>query len=327
MSTDVLLLRESTIEQAFITGDGVDVAISELSDIVRGYEHKLDTVGGRKKTASLAAKVSKVKTTIDAIGKDMVSEWKGKAKIVDANRKKLRDACDSLRDEARKPLTDWEAEQAKIEAEKEAAIEAEKAAALLLADHEIGLLLNEKHDDDIAAKLILEAHAAEERKRLEREKLEREAKEKAERQLIEQREQLERDQAAAKELAEQGERDRVAAIEQAAEAVRQREAAEARAVQDAALAEERRVEAERQSKLDSDAAAKTAKAKQIRLQQEKEDAEAAEKARKLANKQHVGAIRKAAKESLMELDLDEATAKKIVLAIKNGKISHVTINY
>ena len=130
MSKDILLLRDSTIEQAFITGKGVDVAITELKDIVVGYKHDLATAGGRKKTASLAAKVSKVKTAVDAIGKEMVSEWKSKSKIVDANRKKFRDACDDLRDEARKPLNEWEAKQAEIEAEKEAAIEAEKSAAL-----------------------------------------------------------------------------------------------------------------------------------------------------------------------------------------------------
>ncbi len=327
MSKDLLLLRDSTIEKAFITGTGVDVAISELTDIVIGYEHNLATVGGRKKTASLAAKVSKVKTTVDAIGKEMVSEWKGKSKIVDANRKKFRDACDELRDEARKPLTDWEAEEARIEAEKEAAIEAEKAAALLLADHEIGLLLNEKRDDDIAAQLILEAQAAEERKRLEREKMEREATEKAERLLIEQREQLELEQAATKEIAAKAERDRAAAIEAAAEAVSQCEAAEEKARQDAIEADKRMVLADAIAKKQEETAAINARNAEILKQQEKEAAEAAEIENREANKRHVGAIRKAAKESLMTLGVDEAMAKKIVLAVNAGEIRNISINY
>jgi len=316
MSKDLLLLRDSTIEQAFITGDGVDTAITELTDIVRGYEHNLDTVGGRKKTASLAAKVSKVKTTVDAIGKEMVSEWKSQAKIVDANRKKLRDACDDLRDEARKPLTDWEAEQALIEAERVAAIEAEKDAALLLADHEIGLLLNEKRDDDIAAKIILEAEAAEERKRQEQERMNREATERAERLLVEQKERLERDQAELdqreamnKKAAERAERDMIAAQEAAA------------------LSEQNRIAAEKQAKIDADAAAEQATfaemaRQELLLRQEEEAIQARE-----ANKRHVGAIRKAAKESLMAVGLDEAMAKKVVLAISNADIANVTINY
>jgi hypothetical protein len=316
MSKDLLLLRDSTIEQAFTTGEGVDTAITALTDIVRGYEHNLDTVGGRKKTASLAAKVSKVKTTVDAIGKEMVSEWKSKAKVVDANRKKLRDACDELRDEARKPLTDWEAEEARIKAEKEAAIEAEKAAALLLADHEIALLLNEKRDDDIAAKLILEAQAAEERKRIEREALERRAKEKAERQLIEQREQLERDKA---EVLAEVERNKQAVKQAGLDKIAAKEAAD--------LAEERRIAAEVQAKIAAEQAAENARVQAAVDQKAKEAAEQAENEKREANKKHVGKIRKEAKESLMALGIDEAMAKKVVLAIHNGDIKNVSINY
>ena len=39
----------------------------------------------------------------------MVSDWKAKAKKVDAVRKHARDFLDGLKDEVRMPLTEWEA--------------------------------------------------------------------------------------------------------------------------------------------------------------------------------------------------------------------------
>jgi hypothetical protein len=52
-----------------------------------------------------------------------------------------------------------------------------------------------------------------------------------------------------------------------------------------------------------------------------------EAAKREADKAHVGGVRKAAKESLMERGLDEATAKLVVMAIHAGLIANVTINY
>ena len=46
-----------------------------------------------------------------------------------------------------------------------------------------------------------------------------------------------------------------------------------------------------------------------------------------ANKKHVGAVRKAAKEAIMTMGINEAVAKKIVLAIHAGNIPSVTISY
>ena len=117
------------------------------------------------------------------------------------------------------------------------------------------------------------------------------------------------------------------AIDQAAEAVKQREAAEAQAKIDAGIAEERRIAAEAQAKVDADNAAKAAKAQAEADQKAKELDEKLELEKREANKRHVGGIRKAAKESLMAVGLDEATAKKVVMAINDGAIANVTIGY
>jgi colicin import membrane protein len=52
-----------------------------------------------------------------------------------------------------------------------------------------------------------------------------------------------------------------------------------------------------------------------------------EKLKREANKRHVGGIRREAKEAMVSGGIDEAVAKKIILAISNGAIPHITINY
>jgi hypothetical protein len=52
-----------------------------------------------------------------------------------------------------------------------------------------------------------------------------------------------------------------------------------------------------------------------------------ERLQREADNVHVGAVRKAAKESLMATGLDEVAAKRVVMAIHNGSIANVKINY
>lgn len=113
----------------------------------------------------------------------------------------------------------------------------------------------------------------------------------------------------AERKAEEAKKAELAAVEAAAEAVRQREAAAV------------------QAQIDIDKAAEKATQEQIRLQKEKEAAEAAEIARKEANKRHVGKIRGETKDCLIALGIDEAMAIKVVLAIHNKKIKNISINY
>jgi hypothetical protein len=52
-----------------------------------------------------------------------------------------------------------------------------------------------------------------------------------------------------------------------------------------------------------------------------------ERLQRESNNLHVGSVRKAAKESLMATGLDEAAAKRVVMAIHNGSIASVSISY
>ncbi len=107
----LVVIENKSVIKAFSEKGGLDSIIEEARQVVDGFEHDLSTVAGRAKTASVAYKVSKFKSRLDGMGKDLVSDWKKKAKAVDDNRKGMREALDAIRDEARKPLTEWEAKE------------------------------------------------------------------------------------------------------------------------------------------------------------------------------------------------------------------------
>ena len=100
----------------------------------------VSTAPGRKAIASLAHQVSKSKTLLDTYGKDLVSDWKTKAKAVDLERKKFRDRLDALRDEVRAPLAEWETtEKARLEAET-LALQVAAAHEFAVIEHELWLV-------------------------------------------------------------------------------------------------------------------------------------------------------------------------------------------
>lgn len=100
------------------TLEGIEPVLEKIHNEVRSFDADISTDKGRKAVASLANKVARSKTLLDDLGKNLVSEWKSKSKVVDSSRKKLRDSLDLLKSEARKPLTDWE----KLESDRVASI-------------------------------------------------------------------------------------------------------------------------------------------------------------------------------------------------------------
>ena len=99
---------QADITALFSASDQVDALIERIEKEVRSHAPDLTTAKGRKAIASLAAKVSKSKTALDGAGKNLNAGYREKIDAVDAERRKIRDRLDALRDEARKPLTDWE---------------------------------------------------------------------------------------------------------------------------------------------------------------------------------------------------------------------------
>ena len=331
MNNELVVIEEKNALAVFSNENGLDPIIQQAKDLVDEFEHDLSTAAGRKRTASLANKVAKLKTRLDGMGKDLVSDWKAKAKKVDANRKSMRDELDELKVIARKPLTDWEEEQKRIEAEEAARLAAEKLREEVERDHELALLMNAEFDRKVEEERIAAEQAEKERlakeaqERAEREaRIAQEAKEKAEREAAEREEKLRRE---AEEEKAKAEAEKLAAIERERKAELDRIAAEERAKAQAEEAERQRVIAEEKAKRDAEEAAERARQAEIQRQQEEQERQRKEQEAREANKRHIGSIRKAAKESLMALGIDEEKAKEIVMAIHNGQIASVKINY
>jgi len=305
----LITYEETTALAAFTSDEGLDPYIKQAEDIVSGFDHDLSTAAGRKRTASLAAKVAKLKVKLDELGKDLVSDWKTKAKAVDKNRKAMRDSLDELKVEARKPLTEWEDEQARIEAEKAAKEEAEKLLAQLNTDHELALLMDEK----VTAELEEAARLAEEARIEAEDKIRREAAEaariEAEDKAKAEREKLEREKAEAEAATK--------------EADRQRIAAEERAKLEAEQAERNRAEAKREADQ-----AVIDEADRVRQEQkDKEEAERLEKEKRESNKRHAKKINNQAVDCFVANGFSKDEAIKIVTLIAKKEVTNIVINY
>jgi hypothetical protein len=108
-TTALALPSGSALADVFSNLKNIDPIIKRIRDEVKSHTPDLSTEKGRKEIASLAYKVSRSKTALDDAGKKLTEDIKRQAGQIDAARKKIRDQLDALRDEVRKPLTDWEA--------------------------------------------------------------------------------------------------------------------------------------------------------------------------------------------------------------------------
>lgn len=267
--TDLVVIEKKNALAVFTSKEKLDPIIETIEKEARSLVPDLSTKKGRDAIASMAHKVARSKTYIDNAGKDLVAELKALPKQIDESRRLVRERLDALKDEVRRPLTEWEAEQERIKAEEAMNAMHEEAlvmnaefdrqrAAKIEADHEMALLMNEKIDRDREEA----RQKAEQAKREHEERIKREAEEKARREADEaakreieaaaarEREATlakERAEREAKELAEKAERDRIEAEEKAnreKEEAIQSERAAAEAREQARLAEEKRIKDE-----------------------------------------------------------------------------------
>lgn len=308
-----LIPLESINAVEVFTGPNLDELLAKIRHETATIVPDVSTAGGRKEIASLAYKVARSKTTIDDAGKSLVEGWKNQAKVVDAARKKARDYLDALKDEVRKPLDDWEAEQARIEREA-----ADKAEADRLAAAEAARVEMERKEAELAAReAAIAAKEKEAADKLAAEQAERERAEREERIRAEAAAKAERDAAeavakAAREAEEAKESARVAA-----------EKAERDAAEAAAKADREKAEAVRQAE---ERAAH--EATRVRLAAIAEEARIkAEDDKRAANKRHCAAINNAVLSDLVKAGCSDDTAKLLVIAIASGKVAHTSIAY
>lgn len=150
-SGELVLLNEQTTLQVLTDEQRFDDLLAKIRAEVATHVPDVTTDKGRKAIASLAFKVTKAKTFLDEAGKKLTEDKRKEIAVVDASRRNIRDKLDELRDEVRKPLTDWiEAEQARGERVKAALALLERLAQPLIDD-----------DSDSAAERLAQAQAIE----------------------------------------------------------------------------------------------------------------------------------------------------------------------
>ncbi|WP_321331264.1 hypothetical protein [Alcaligenes faecalis] len=347
---EVLELTElppaETALQIYQTANGLDPYIERIRQEVTGHEPDLKTKKGRDAIASRAFKVRKIKTALDGLGKEQVDRLKEIPKLIDAERKRMRDELDALADEVRKPLTEWEeaeanriamhrnglesmASQARevgalnsdalrlriksVEAEvigeswEEFEAEAHRVKAKALEILNAALTDRQKYEAEQAELAELRRKQAEQEQKDREAEIARQAAEKA-RTDAEAKAQAERE-ADAKAAAERAERER-------AEAIERQKQAEARAEAEKLAAEQRAKEA-----------AEAARQAEIKRQADAKAAEEAEQRRREADIAHKASINNAALAAFIENGMPDECAKQAVILIAKGLIPAIRIQY
>ncbi|MGP8819569.1 hypothetical protein ACT021_02835 [Klebsiella michiganensis] len=329
---DLVVIEKKNAMAVFTNNDQLDPLIELIEKEARSLVPDVTTKKGRDAIASMAHKVARSKTYIDNAGKDLVAELKALPKQIDESRRVVRERLDALKDEVRRPLTEWEAEQERIKAEEAMnALHAEalemnikfdqELAAKFEADHEMALLMDKDIDRERADKA-----AEAERQRIAREEeIKRQAEERAKREAAE-KAQREIDAAAAREreailAKERAERERIEAQQRAER--EQREAAErAEREKQAAVEAERRKAQEEADRIRREAEQR----EQARLAEEKRKAD--EQARREADVKHRKAVgTEIVKALLANTSLTRDQAIDVLTAIKDGNIPHTGISY
>lgn len=329
---ELVVIEKKNAMAVFTNNDQLDPLIEAIEKEARSLVPDVTTKKGRDAIASMAHKVARSKTYIDNAGKDLVAELKALPRQIDESRRVVRERLDALKDEVRRPLTEWVAEQERIKAEEAMnALHAEalemnikfdqELAAKFEADHEMALLMDKDIDRERADK----AAEAERQRIAHEEEIKRQAEEKAKREAAE-KAQREIEAAAAREreailAKERAERERIEAQQRAER--EQREAAErAEREKQAAVEAERRKAQEEADRIRREAEQR----EQARLAEEKRKAD--EQARREADVKHRKAVgTEIVKALLANTSLTRDQAIEVLTAIKDGNIPHTGISY
>lgn len=318
--TDLVVIEKQNAMAVFTTKEQLDPIIEAIEKEARSLVPDVSTRKGRDAIASMAHKVARSKTYIDNAGKDLVAELKALPKQIDESRRIVRERLEALKDEVRRPLTEWEAEQERIKAEEAMnALHAEalvmneefdrQLAARIEADHEMALLMNDAFDRDREE----QRRQAEQAQREHEERIKREAAEQARRDS-EAKHKAEIEAAARREAeekarAEAAERQRVEAEQRTAREKQEAEERARREKEEAVAAERRRLE----------------EAEAARLAEEQRKAE--EETRRAADKEHRRTVNRRVYADLIAQGIPEEFAQKAVLAIAGGKVQDAHIKY
>lgn len=117
------------------TANGLDAILERIESETRSIVLDISSKKGREQIASLAHKIAKSKTALDAAGKELVAGWKESAKKVDAERSRGWDRLEALQKEVRQPLTEWEDAEKKRVADHEENLVRMETAVRSISEH------------------------------------------------------------------------------------------------------------------------------------------------------------------------------------------------
>lgn len=338
-----LTVIQTMSPQDIFTSGNLDTILGKISEEVKAQTVDISTNAGREEVKSLAYKIARSKTFLDDLGKKLGEEARVKLNAINAERKKACDHLDSLKEDVRRPLTDWENAEKKRVADHE--LELKTIADIGLRAHNEWQTINgdyfQQMIDDLnrhkcdwqefavrgkneIEQALIKLHAGKQKREqydkeqtelaqfraAEQERLKKDHEEKiaaAARHEVEQKAKAE-----AADAARKAEHDRLKIIQEkeesdrrAAQAIKDREEAEARAEREKLEA----VEKEKQ-----------------RAERERLAAIEAEKVRE-KNREHAAKINNAVLTALSCIGVDEDMGKKIITEIVSGRVPHTKITY
>lgn len=296
----------------------------------------LTTATGRDAITSLAFKITKTKTAVEATRKETTEGWRKQTDAVNASGRVIKERLEQFADEARKPLTEWKkAEEDRVEAIANRMGAIERAATALVEDTaesvagRIADLEQMTFDAEVFRDSMERAAEAREQAaaglrvlhaRLVQEEADRAelARLRAEAAARDEQDRLAKEDAEAKE---KGAADALAAKARDDEIARK-------------AAEDATAEAARLAQKALDDQARAHQAELDRLQKIADDkaaaeaVEAEENAKRERNRAHRSKIMTAAKLAIMAHGgVDNETAAKIVTAIRTGAIPNISIQF
>lgn len=331
--TALVTIEPTTALAVFTTAEKVDPILAAIKKAVADFVPDVTTAKGRKEIASMAHKVAQSKTYLEGIGKKLADEYKDIPKKIDANRRRIKDELDALKDEVRRPLTEWEnAEAARVQGIKDR-IESMREALARSGDTSTAIALEIRTvesmaidesfaefagdaaqvKDSVVRKLRNDFEAAV-KYEAEQAELTRLREEQAK------RDQAEREAKIAKEAAEKATRD---AEEKAAREKAESEARELRAK----LAQEQAEREAQRAKGDAERKAREA----VEAEKRRVEAEAArlreEEAKREADKSNQFRVHSEAVDDLQAIGIAKDLAIEIVYAVRDGKIRNLSLKY
>lgn len=105
--TALTVFEAMTPAEIYAAG-AADPLIDRIEKEVAGRKFDISVEEDRKACASLAFKLAKTKTALDAMGKKLTEEWRQKTSMVNTERTRIVGRLQTLQDSVRAPLTAWE---------------------------------------------------------------------------------------------------------------------------------------------------------------------------------------------------------------------------